>query len=402
MISSCARQADIAARAGFVMFQIDDGWQRGRLGTEPDTRKFPDIEETWRYIRSKGLKLGLWLSSIRDAESKDLKAFPDGRSVPLVKRAQGHCMAFASPWRQYYIDDLLDLHKRWGVDYYKQDFSNPIYGDVAEGHEGRTLKDSILRSLRRLLEAQDEMRRRAPSLILELTHEIYWNTPGVGGDLAVLEHASRYHMSPNRMAGLPPTGSRKKSVEDLRKELIDNCFFSRQRFFENRGLPLYGLEFYGATTASYQGSLTPEIQDRQVVSWLLGAPSVYSGDLASLSEENVARYRQRFELLKRLQADYDIYRHFQFSGVPTPTDEDWHWWGKLSAKGGAVVIVRGSGGEGERKINIPWVEARGKYQLTALFADKPMGTFTGKQLQDGTLTLALPKLGQEIVEVRPL
>jgi hypothetical protein len=396
------QQADVAAKAGFVMFQIDDGWQRGRLGTEPDTRKFPDIEDTWRYIHAKGLKLGLWLSSIRDAESKDLKAFPDGRSVPLIRRSRGYCMAFTSPWRQYYMDDLVDLHQRWGVDYYKQDFSNPIYGDGAEGHEGRTLRDSILRSLRRLLEAQDEMRRHAPNLILELTHEIYWNTPGVGSDLAVLEHASRYHMPPNCLIGLPPKKSQSKSVEAIRKELIENCFFSRQRFFENRGLPLYALEFYGAATASYKGSLTPEIQDRQVVSWLLGAPSVYSGDLASLSEENVARYRQCFELLKRLQADYDIYRNFQFSGVPVPTDEDWHWWGKLGSKGGAVVVVRGSGGKAERKLNIPWVQPGTKYQLTALFANKPLGTFTGKRLQAGALTLALPKLGQEIIELKPL
>ena len=133
--------------------------------------------------------------------------------------------------------------------------------DLKAFPDGRTLKDSILRSLRRLLEAQDEMRRCAPDLILELTHEIYCNTPGVGGDLAVLEHTSRYHMSPNHLSGFPPAGPRQKSVEAIRKELIYNCFFSRQRFFENRGLPLYGLESYGATTASYKGSLTPELSE---------------------------------------------------------------------------------------------------------------------------------------------
>ncbi len=396
------QQADVAGRAGFALFQIDDGWQRGRLGTEPDVQKFPDIEDTWRYVRSRGLKLGLWLSSIRDAESKDLKAFPDARSVPLVKRNTGHAMAFASPWRQYYIDDLLDLHKRWGIDYYKQDFSNPIYGDVGEGHEGRTLKDSVLRALRGLLDAQDEMRRRAPDLIPEITHELYWNTPGVSGDLAVLEHAVRYHISPNHVVGLPPKPGQQKSIETIRKETVDNCFFARQRFFENRGLPLYALEFYGANTASYNGSLTPELQDRQIVSWLLGAPSVFSGDLASLSEENVSQYRKRFDLLKHLQADYDIYRHFQFSGVPAPTDQDWHWWGKLGPKGCAVVVLRGIGGANERKINIPWVEPRAKYQLNARFADKALGVFTGKQLQNGALKLALPVLGQEIIEVKPV
>ena len=394
------QQADLAARAGFAMFQIDDGWQRGRLGTEPDTKKFPDVQQTWDYVHSRGLKLGLWLSSIRDAESKDLKAFPNARSVPLIKRNTGYCMAFASPWRQFYIDDLVDLHQRWGVDYYKQDFSNMIYGDVGEGHEGRTLKDSVLRALRRLLEAQDEIHRRAPDLICELTHEIYWNTPGVGGDLAVVEHAARYHVSPNHDVGLPPKKSQQKSVEKIRTETIDNCFFARKRFFAHRGLPLYALEFYGANSASHEGSLTPDLQDRQIVSWLLGAPSVFSGDLATLSEENIGHYRRRFDLLKRLQADYDFYRQFQFSGVPEPTDTDWHWWGKLSSKGGAVIVVRGAGGADERKVNIPWVDSQTKYQLTACFSGKPLGTFTGRQLQNGALKLALPKFGQEIIEVR--
>ncbi len=68
------QQADCAARAGFVQFLMDDGWQRDRLGTEPDRAKFPDFAATADYIRSRGLKLGLWLSCFRDANSPDLKA----------------------------------------------------------------------------------------------------------------------------------------------------------------------------------------------------------------------------------------------------------------------------------------------------------------------------------------
>ena len=49
--------------------------------------------------------------------------------------------------------------------------------------------------------------------------------------------------------------------------------------------------------------------------------------------------------MQRLERAYGIYKHFQFSGVPEPTDVDWHWWGKLNAAGhGAVVVLRGSGG----------------------------------------------------------
>ena len=59
-------------------------------------------------------------------------------------------------------------------------------------------------------------------------------------------------------------------------------------------------------------------------------------------------------------------------------------------------------GADERPLNIPWLRPGGKYRLTACFADKPLGTFTGKQLQQGALKLTLPPLGQEIVEVKPL
>ncbi|MGD0781885.1 MAG: hypothetical protein ABSA30_03390, partial [Candidatus Aminicenantales bacterium] len=90
----------------------------------------------------------------------------------------------------------------------------------------------------------------------------------------------------------------------------------------------YELEYYGAATINIQGCLTNDIIDRQICSWLMGQPSVYAGDLASLSPENIAQYRKRFDLLNRLQNTYDIYHYFQFSGVPEPTDFSWHWWGK--------------------------------------------------------------------------
>lgn len=110
------------------------------------------------------------------------------------------------------------------------------------------------------------------------------------------------------------------------------------------------IEYYGATTASFGGSLTPDLQDRQIASWLMGAPMVFSGDLASLSAENIARYHDRFALLKHLEDAYGICEHFQLSGMPsTPTETDWEWWGKLTPQGyGAVVVLRGREGSDTR------------------------------------------------------
>jgi hypothetical protein len=134
---------------------------------------------------------------------------------------------------------------------------------------------------------------------------------------------------------------------------------------------------------------------------LMGVPAVFAGDLASLTAENIAQYRRRFDLVKRLERDYGIYRHFQFSGVPAPTDQDWHWWGKLNPEGnGAVIVLRGSAGAGERAVNIPWVQEKQTYRVHAQLSDVPLGKFTGRQLQAGALRLKLPPLGQEIIEVK--
>lgn len=405
-------QADLARKAGFVGFQIDAGWARSVTNTnwdcgasKADPRKFPDFDATCRHIISQGLKLGLWVSCFRNPESADLKALPDCRSLPEIKRGEGLGMSFCSPWRNYFADDVVYLHDRYGATYVKQDLTDIKFGDIAEGHESRTRKESLLRGLRGLLEVQDTIRRRAPEMRPELTHEIYWGTPGVPCDIAALKHACSFHIPPNDYSGCGPNKERPNpkwtiSPDELHKQLLAGCHNARQRLYAHRGLPLYTLEYYGAATVNFGGSLTPEVQDRQVCSWLMGVPAVFAGDLASLSAEHIERYRQRFEIVKRLQSTYDIFRYFQYSGVPEPTDTDWHWWGKLRDDGcGAVVVIRGSAGEAERAINIPWVHPATSYSVKALLSGRSLGAFTGAQLQEGALKLALPEYGQEILEL---
>ena len=400
------QQADIAARCGFVTMVLDDGWQQGRLGTQPNQTTFPKFGETCEYIRSKGLRLGLWVSCFRDPDADDFKALPAAAVAPEVRRLEGVAMSFASSWNHYFPNDLVSLHDRYGATYFKQDFTNIKFGDLAAGHLSRTRKESLLRGLRGLLESQSLLRHLAPDVANNISHEIYWGTPGTPCDLAALKSVSHFHIPPNDYSGCghfkerPGPGWIKYTPETLRAQLVKGCMNARTRYYAHRGLPLECAEYYGAATVNWQGSLTPQVQDRQVCSWLMGAPTVYAGDLASLTDENIARYRSRFDILKRLEATYGIYRRFQYSGVPAPTDTDWHWWGKLDSRGcGAVVVLRGSDGNDQRSINIPWVVPTATYQLTSLLAPKELGAFTGKQLQTGELILTLPRLGQEIIEL---
>jgi hypothetical protein len=403
--------ADIASRSGFTEMLLDDGWQKGRLGTDVDTAKFPDFAATAGFVRSKGLALGLWLSCFRNRDSRDLAAIPDAYILPPLIRSPalpGLAMSFTSTWRDFYVKDMAEVAKRFGVSYFKQDFTNVMYGDLAEGHESRTRRESLLRGLRGLLAAQAELRRVAPDVVNEITHEIYWGTPGVPADLAALKHTARFHIPPNEAIGSDIAREiRGRPVQSVtageHAELLrQGCWLARQRFYSHRGLPLYPLEFYAAATTNHKGSLTPLIQDRQVASWLMGMPVCYSGDARTLSEENIAHYRKRLEAVRRLEKAYGIYRHFQFSGVPEPTDVDWHWWGKLNPAGhGAVVVLRGSAGPASRSVNIPWVRPTGSYRITGLFSGKSYGTVMGQSLRDAGIRLDLPVYGQEVLELAP-
>ena len=402
-------QADIAAKAGFKTLQIDDGWQKGRLGITPDKEKFPDFLSTCEYIRSKGLRVGLWVSCFRLRDSDDLKALPDAANVPEVRRHEGVAMSFSSRWSRYFGNQLVFLHDYYGATYFKQDFTNIKYGDFAKGHYSRSKKESLLRGLRGLFESQDVLRRQAPEAANQITHEIYWGTPGVPCDLAVLKHAVTYHVPPNDYSGVGHWKQRagaskwwdKADIEKISEQLLKGCFNARKRFYLHRGLPLECIEYYAASTVNWKGSLTGKIQDRQICSWLMGAPSVYAGDLASLTEGNIERYRDRFGMLERLNNEYGIYRNFQYSGVPEPTDTGWHWWGKLNEDGeGAVVVIRGAGGEDERAVNIPWVDAGKRYEVTALLGSNELGTFKGADLIKGRLEIGLPVYGQEIIELK--
>ncbi|MBN2151861.1 MAG: hypothetical protein JW839_10470 [Candidatus Lokiarchaeota archaeon] len=405
-------QAVLASRAGFKGFQIDAGWSDSADpsdwtsgGREPHPGKFPDFRATCEAVRGLGLRLGLWTSCFRNARSPDLRELPGGASFPVVKRGECVGMSFASAWRYYYADDVVRLHDTLGATYFKQDLTNIKHGDIAEGHDSRTRKESYLRGIRGFFESQDIVHEKAPGACTLLSHELYWGTPGAPCDVAAVKHCWSFHIPPNDYSGAFPRGRRIARKETRLKlnwfQLIAGCFNARKRFYAHRGLPLYCIEYYGAATVNKDGSLTPRVQDRQVCSWLMGIPSVYAGDLSSLTEENIAHYKARFDMVAALQEKHGIFRYFQYSGVPGPTDVGWHWWGKLNPEGsGVVVVMRGHLGLPSRRINVPWVPGGKRFKVTALFAQKELGTFSSEELKGGRLRLPLARLSQEILEIR--
>ncbi|MFX0098588.1 MAG: hypothetical protein ACFFCS_03335 [Candidatus Hodarchaeota archaeon] len=404
-------QAPLAREAGFIGFQIDAGWSNSENPADwtsgsrsPHAEKFPEFEETCAFVRGQGLKLGLWTSCFRNPLSPDLKDMPENKTFPLVKRGECFGMSYASPWRYYYANDVIYLNETFGATYFKQDLTNIKFGDIAEGHESRTRKESLLRAIRGFLETQDIIHEKNPEVCTLMSHELYWGTPGTPCDIAALKHCWSFHIPPNDYSGAYPRTKRIVRKETFLKInkwlLLLGCHNARKRFYAHRGLPLYCIEYYGAATVNKDGSLTPKIQDRQVCSWLMGIPSVYAGDLSSLTKENITHYKKRFDLIKKLQEKHGIYKYFQYSGVPAPTDKGWHWWGKLNPEGsGIVVVMRGFFGVPSKRINIPWVQDDQEYTVRALFKERDLGVHAGVDLKEGKVKISLPRLSQEILEI---
>ena len=414
-----AEMVPLAARCGFRGFMIATWGTRLTESSSispsliPNKEKFSDFDAMMESIRSAGLDIALWVCCFRlPTLDPDFTAVPNTFSLPKIHRGGGVAMSYASKWRYYYAEDVLKLRDRYGATYIMQDLTNIKFGDISRFGDSRTLEESYLRGLRGLFEAHDIICEAAPDVILQLTHEILWGTPGVPCDIASLKHAHTFHIPPNDYSGAGHARQRPNpewadnpnyAPEKLRADLIRGCFNARNRFYAHRGLPLQSIEYYGVATMNFMGSLTPDVQRRQVCSWLFGRPNVVAGDLATLTEENIETYRENFALIGELNKKYGIYQHFQYSGVPAPTDDGWHWWGKLNEeRNGAVVVIRGRGGENERNVNIPWVDREKRYQVISCFSKRLIGNYTGSELIEGKLLISLPTLGQDILEIRSI
>ena len=190
--------ADAAAECGIEEFVIDDGWQvnvsdgaYGRGDWAVDEKKFPGgLKPTFDYIKSKGMRPGLWLSlAWADPASAPMKEHPEwfvkdkAGNVANLHTSGGStrtaCMA--TPWREYIRDKILGLVKDHGLAYVKLDlaiatsayvYDDRITGCYAKDHPGHRghedSYDAIFSSCMRLF---DELHAAAPDLFIDCTFE---------------------------------------------------------------------------------------------------------------------------------------------------------------------------------------------------------------------------------------
>lgn len=215
--------ADEAAACGVEEFIIDDGWQVGFGDWEIDYEKFPNgLKPVFDYIKSKGMKPGLWLSM--GAASKDCKVFREhpewfvrdknGDFVNLHSEWEKDRVSacFTTGWKDYIKGKILNLVKEHGLEYVKLDFAiatsayrfDPdISGCFAEDHPHTDRQESYLEIYRSAWQLYDELHELAPGLFIDCTFETM-------GALQMIDYDMCKHADGNWLSnfeGTAPFGS---------------------------------------------------------------------------------------------------------------------------------------------------------------------------------------------------
>jgi alpha-galactosidase len=200
------RLADAAASIGQEYFLLDAGWYTGADGPEGfsggvgnwekvDRRKFPSgLKPFADYVRSKGLKFGLWFEPERVAKGTLLaKDHPDWVLWPPPstgqnpsEQSQFGLLDYSRPEVREWVRKLLDDYiQKLDVRYIRHDFNiNPLpYWEARDTKDRKGITQ--VRHIEGFYEVIDWIRKHHPQSVLEGCSS--------GGRRIDLETASRFH-----------------------------------------------------------------------------------------------------------------------------------------------------------------------------------------------------------------
>ena len=195
MVDDMKRCAEVAARLGVEVFVLDAGWFSGKnWGRElgdwtPNPQEFPHgIQELSNYVRSQGLKFGIWVEIENlGVDSEMFRLHPDWCLTydgnPL-RSANRYHLNFAKPEVRQWAKSVIDrLVRDDGIEWLKIDYNIDIGERFDPPHlaerRGHVLYDHLTNYYRWL----DELRAAYPQLVIENC-----SSGGTRFDLGIIAH----------------------------------------------------------------------------------------------------------------------------------------------------------------------------------------------------------------------
>jgi len=386
--------AKAASECGVQEFIVDDGWQVNEKAASSDLawgrnygdwnvdqKKFPGgLKPTFDYIRSLGMKPGLWISigsATPDArvyrehpewfvKSKDNKPgnLHQGSSNPDFVTS---CLG--TDWVNYIKNKIITLVKEYGLAYAKLDFAvitsayvndNSIQGCYATDHPWhKDQQESFIVIYERLLKLFDELHEAAPALFIDCTFE-------TAGKLQLMDYAIAQHAEGDWLSNVEqpfPTGP-------LR---VRHLAWWRSPAVPASSLVIGNLKMNEET---FEFSLKS----------LIGSLPIVLGDPRKLTSAQRANVRKWSVWMQEMQKkhDYMSYRK-DLPGFGEPAEGTWDGWMRLNfdTKGGGIVGVFRQGAPDERRtVVLKDLDPARQYTVRLAPDGKEILTTTGKTLME--------------------
>ena len=384
--------AKAASECGIQEFIIDDGWQynyganttkKGWGGNYGDwlvdRNKFPgDLSSPFDYIRSLGMKPGLWMSiGSATADSKVFQTHPEWFVVDKTgKRGNLHTgsgapdfftSCFGTEWFSYIKSAILKLVREHGLAYAKLDFSvatsayinDPqVSGCYASDHPyHRDHEESFIIIYQNVLKLFDELHKEAPELFIDCTFE-------TAGKLQLQDYAFARHAEGNWLSNIEepfPTGA-------LRMRQL--------AWWRSPVLPAGSLVI---------GNLPLDSKNFEFdLKSLIGTLPIVLGDPRKLTPEKRASIKKWADWMIRMQDKYDYMSFRQdLQGFGEPREDFWDGWSRintLTKKGGIIGVFRQGSHEKTRTVFIERLDPDRKYSVFLAPEGKNITVLTGRQL----------------------
>ncbi|MBR7180072.1 MAG: alpha-galactosidase [Kiritimatiellae bacterium] len=401
---------DAAAECGVEEFVIDDGWQMnvsdgkfGRGDWAVDVNKFPGgLKPVFDYIKSKGMRPGLWLSlAWASASSRPRIEHPewfakdkDGNTTDLHNIEQGRssgertaCMA--TPWREYIRDKILSLVKDHGLAYVKLDLaiatSAYIYDDSHTGcyatdHPGHAGRDDSFEEIyASCMKLFDELHEAAPDLFIDCTFE-------TAGKMFLMDYGIAKHAEGNWLANIKSRLSR-----DDGRLYVRSLAWGRTPALPASSLVIGNLFMDGR---------------RHMLDFksLAGTLPIMLGDPRRLSPGERAEYREWATWLKALEARHSYMSFRQdLPGFGEPQEGAWDGFARINTEtksGGLVGVFRRDAPGRSRSVAVRGLDPEATYAVLKGAKGEKVAEMTGRELAlDGFEAVLPARFDGELYEI---
>lgn len=369
--------ADAAADCGVEEFVIDDGWQVGFGDWEINYEKFPNgLKPVFDYIKSKGMKPGLWLSmGAASNNSKVYKEHPEwfvknrnGENVNLhIDRSHVISACFTSGWKDHIKGKILRLVKEHGLEYVKLDFAilasayrfdNDVSGCFAKDHSHKDREESYLEIYRAAWKMFDELHEEAPNLFIDCTFETMGKLQLIDFDMC--KHAEGNWLS--NFEGAAPSGSaRVRQMSWWRSSVIP----ATALVIGNQSLDdEYALFSYKS---------------------LCGSLPIMLGDPRKMDTEKQKQFKELASWMSAMEKKHNIMLFRQdLPGFGEPAHGSWDGFQRINTEtksGGIISVFKQFSNVHEQWVSINYLDDNKEYKVLQAGTQKVVAKGTGEQLR---------------------